>query len=484
MDIINHLNRLLNHPLVNTIIQLIQKLKSSKNYWTVVTPIIIFTIREAVAWKLGEVIEAFAQKQIEHNVLHPMLWEGIALIFGGGGSWELVILGTALFLVLSFVKVSESANHSMTVKENILTIMLLIIVTSLSLYQVNGQHTNSKEIVTIAQDTRNIRQDTQEIKKLIQGLQIYGNKEKFLKEYFGEDWKKALQNPKTYKNLKIQLAKYQNNAQKLLEEKRELLRKIASQRLDDTTQKEVEKAFNELRFDDVRKILDRFIAENQATGDDLVKAHYQKALSYMEEVRYNEAKEEFEKYIPIGIEDADILNDYGGIYYKLGDYDKALEHLNRALQIRLATLGKNHPDTAVSYNNIGLVWDSKGEYNKALEFDNQALQIYLATLGKNHPSTASSYNNIGAVWNNKGEYDNALEFYNQALQIHLATLGKNHPSTATSYNNIGSVWYHKGEYDKALEFYNKTLHIFLATLGKNHPSTATSYNNIGFVWHH
>jgi hypothetical protein len=108
MKIINRLTNFLNSPLVDTIIQLIKKLKSSKNYWTVVTPIIIFTIREAVAWQWGDRIEAFAQKQIEHNILHPMLWKGIALIFGEGGSWKLVVLGAVLFFILSFVKIAES----------------------------------------------------------------------------------------------------------------------------------------------------------------------------------------------------------------------------------------------------------------------------------------------------------------------------------------------------------------------------------------
>ena len=46
-----------------------------------------------------------------------------------------------------------------------------------------------------------------------------------------------------------------------------------------------------------------------------------------------------------------------------------------------------------SYNNIG----AKGEYDKALEHYQKALAIQLKKLGPEHPSVATSYNNIGAV---------------------------------------------------------------------------------------
>ena len=52
---------------------------------------------------------------------------------------------------------------------------------------------------------------------------------------------------------------------------------------------------------------------------------------------------------------------------------------------------------AISYNNIGGVHDKKGEYDKALEHYQKALAIQLKQLGPEHPSVATSYNNIGAV---------------------------------------------------------------------------------------
>ena len=49
------------------------------------------------------------------------------------------------------------------------------------------------------------------------------------------------------------------------------------------------------------------------------------------------------------------------------EYQKALEMHMKAREIREAALGKDHPETAVSYNNIGNVHCDMKEYQKALE---------------------------------------------------------------------------------------------------------------------
>ena len=42
------------------------------------------------------------------------------------------------------------------------------------------------------------------------------------------------------------------------------------------------------------------------------------------------------------------------VYYKMGEYLKALSYYENALGIRQQSLPSNHPDLAKSYNNIGL----------------------------------------------------------------------------------------------------------------------------------
>jgi len=430
------LKKLLENPFIDTLAKTIKKFKSSKSYWSVVVVPITLISREAIAIKWGDKVEEIAQNNLANSSLEwyeELFWNIFEFLFSNGEPW-LVALFILIFLVLSFVKVKSPEQ------------------------QVNFD----------------------EIKALIK--QQGGDEVSFLKKYFGDDYQTILENPQTYHNLKTKLLNTSTSIEELLEEKDNLLKKIESQRLNGSIQKMVDKAFEELRYDDVIDLLDAFIEQNRELGNDLIKAHFQKALAYIEELEYSKAKEEFEKHIPVAIEDAYIQNEYGVLYNTLGNYDKFLKHSEISLKLAIKEFGEHHSEVATRYNNIGEAWRSKGEYDKAIEFYNKALKIKLATLGENHPSTATSYNNIGGAWYSKEEYDKAIEFYKKDLKICLTTLGVNHLSTATSYDNIGSAWNSKGEYEKAIEFYNKALKISLAILGANHPYIATSYNNIGEAW--
>ena len=88
-----------------------------------------------------------------------------------------------------------------------------------------------------------------------------------------------------------------------------------------------------------------------------------------------------------------------------------------------------HPDIAASYNNIGVVYRHQGNYNKALEYLNKALDIRVKVLGLEHSKTAISYRNIGKIYEYQGAYTQALEYQNKALKIFEKILGKEHEQT-------------------------------------------------------
>ena len=179
---------------------------------------------------------------------------------------------------------------------------------------------------------------------------------------------------------------------------------------------------------------------------------------------------------------ANTYNDIGQTYHRLGDYPKALEYCFEALKTKENVLGQEHPDTATTYNTVGIIYHSQGDYPKALEYYFKALDIQEKVLGKEHSDTATSYNEIGVVYYNQGDYPKALEYYFKALDIYEKVLGKEHPDTAASYNNIGEIYRSQGDYPKALEYNFKAQGIFEKALGKEHPDTATSYNNIGMTY--
>ena len=210
-------------------------------------------------------------------------------------------------------------------------------------------------------------------------------------------------------------------------------------------------------------------------------------VSYRDIGDYNKAIEYHEKALEIrinalGENQPELYNNLGISYDGLGDYGKAIEYHEKALEIRINTLGENHPDVASYYNNLGTVYNSLGDYNKAIEYHEKALEIRINTLGENHPDVADSYNNLGISYDGLGDYNKAIEYHKKTLEIRINTLGENHPDIADSYGVLGVIYYGLGDYGKAIEYYEKALEIEINTLDENHPDIADYYNNLGVVY--
>jgi hypothetical protein len=60
-------------------------------------------------------------------------------------------------------------------------------------------------------------------------------------------------------------------------------------------------------------------------------------------------------------------------------------------------------------------------------------------LGKEHPSTLTSMNNLAMVLSDQGKYEEAEAMHRQALGLREKALGKEHPSILTSMNNLATV---------------------------------------------
>lgn len=179
---------------------------------------------------------------------------------------------------------------------------------------------------------------------------------------------------------------------------------------------------------------------------------------------------------------SNLLNNIGGVYGDHSAYGTALEYFKKALTISVNALGKDHPDSAISYNNIGFVYCVQGIYGEALSYHHKALTIFEHALGKDHPYCAASCNNIGRVYCEKGEYSTALEYFLKAYTIFEHVQGEYHTDIATTYNNIGGVYRAQHDYAKALEYYLKALAIFESAQVENHPNIAATCNNIGLIY--
>ncbi|MCJ1279145.1 hypothetical protein MMC21_006969 [Puttea exsequens] len=70
-------------------------------------------------------------------------------------------------------------------------------------------------------------------------------------------------------------------------------------------------------------------------------------------------------------------------------------------------------------------------------------------LGREHPSTLTSMNNLAEVLSSQGSYKEAERIHRQALALRKKVLGKEHPETLTSMNDLALVLSSQGSYKEA-----------------------------------
>jgi len=143
----------------------------------------------------------------------------------------------------------------------------------------------------------------------------------------------------------------------------------------------------------------------------------------------------------------------GNCYKHLGNYPKALELLNAALQLKRQLHDPSEEGKTLSH--LGLLYWDQGEYPQAITAFNQSIAI--ARELHDAQLEGASLNNLGMVYDEQGDYRRSLAHYEQAVQLHRSTHFEAGESDALG--NIGGVHLLLGRYSQAEPYYRQALAI-------------------------
>jgi tetratricopeptide (TPR) repeat protein len=174
------------------------------------------------------------------------------------------------------------------------------------------------------------------------------------------------------------------------------------------------------------------------------------------------------------------VNNLASCQQALGDAKAALPLFQRALEAYERILGKEHPDTLISVNNLAACLQTLGDAKAALPLYQHALEARERVLGKDHPDTLTSVNNLAYCLQTLGDAQAALPLYHRALAARERVLGKEHPGTLMSVNNLAYCLRTLGDAQAALPLYQRALAARERVLGKEHPDTLMSVNNLAY----
>ena len=184
-------------------------------------------------------------------------------------------------------------------------------------------------------------------------------------------------------------------------------------------------------------------------------------------------------------QDANAYFDQGNVYQSKGDYDRAIEAFNTAIELK--------PDFAEAYTNRGVTYTDKGDFAPAISDYTKAIEL--------KPDFALAYNHRGIAYTDKGDFDRAIVDFNTAIELkpdyaNYYNRGKAYdingyvdcaiedctkaidlkPDLAEAYYIRGRGYREKGDFDRAIADYTQAI--------EHKPDFAEAYNNRGEAWLH
>jgi tetratricopeptide (TPR) repeat protein len=159
------------------------------------------------------------------------------------------------------------------------------------------------------------------------------------------------------------------------------------------------------------------------TADD----YFTRGNAYYEAGDYERALEAYNRALELKPDFAAVLNNRGNALYELKRHEDALKDFNRALELE--------PDDPMTLNNRGTTLDEMGRYGDALRDYDRSLEL--------RPDYVDALVNRSAALIKMEHYDNALEDINHALELR--------PNYAPALYNRACAYSPLGRFEEALQ---------------------------------
>ena len=145
-----------------------------------------------------------------------------------------------------------------------------------------------------------------------------------------------------------------------------------------------------------------------------------------------------------------IYNNLGCAYDRTGDFSRAIEQLDKAIEI--------NPRYGDAYNNRGIVYSKIGKYRQAIMDYDRAIAI--------DSGSARNFGNRGFAYNALGNYKEAIKDYGRVIEIE--------PETTKAYIGRGIACISSGNRAQAIEDFQKAIEI--------DPKYADAYFNLASAY--
>ena len=169
------------------------------------------------------------------------------------------------------------------------------------------------------------------------------------------------------------------------------------------------------------------------------------------------------------------------VYDDLGQRSEAATLAREALDIRLSSLGPEHPETIANLNQLASLLSRRGQLDSALMYSERAVELagrhQAGTLLHGFALRTHSYS-----WQQKGNIDRALPLLEESVTILRRLPGDSAQlQLAAGLVNLGWIHENRGQLDSAVSKLRESVAIRRALMDPTHPTLAYSVANLGEV---
>ena len=182
------------------------------------------------------------------------------------------------------------------------------------------------------------------------------------------------------------------------------------------------------------------------------------------------------------LKQANYLNRAGRALDEAGNYPQALARFQSSLTLRETALPKNHPDIAMSLNNLAMLYKDTNRLAEAEPLMQRAIKINEAAYGPDHPTEARDLNNLAMLYKDTNRLAEAEPLMQRAMKIDEAAYGPDHPEVARDLNNLAQLYKATNRLAEAEPLMQRAMKIDEAAYGLDHPTVAIRLNNLAQLY--
>lgn len=146
-------------------------------------------------------------------------------------------------------------------------------------------------------------------------------------------------------------------------------------------------------------------------------------------------------------------------------YDDALKHMHRALELRESMHKGRHPSIARSHHDLGRIYWKAARYVEARTHYEEALRLYERIHGSDHTRTLETKQQYASTLTFLNEFETAERLLREVLETSRTSYGEDDPRTALAWFTLGRFYQEQGEGVESVRCLRKALRMIEAEAG-------------------